>query len=456
MGHGLGSCCGQRLREYFHRTKHITTTEFNNELLGKMSPALQGEVLWRTNSVWLRRVQFMRKCEPEFVAKILLSLQPLVFAPSDVVFGTQLYILHHGVAVYGGKVLTAGDVWGEDMLLSNEKLQKQTFARALNYVEAYSLERQAILALAEGFPASYMRIRVYIGYLALRRTIVHISKEELKHRKHLGISTRTAYLQAFFAGKLGDALESIPVGKVGAALGMGRGRHGVLKERSGDGKEVGGDSKGRRRGSAKVAGGLSGASEVADGRQRSHRGEVDGNVLKEHPPKGSLRVLEGRVESLEHMERVEARISNLDEKLGGAIRSLARDVAAIKAAVGASRSLGKGNSQLASHGKGDGESRLNGHGKISTAEQRARGGAVHSSTATEDEKRTATTSSTAVSQRPRSTTQHRSPVHCHSSGGTAHTQNKSSRNTSRSRSAKERGTARRDEAHSLAETPLEA
>ena len=67
------------------------------------------------------------RCEPEFVAKILLSLQPLVFAPSDVVFGTQLYILHHGVAIYGGKVLTAGDVWGEDMLLSDKKLQKQTF-----------------------------------------------------------------------------------------------------------------------------------------------------------------------------------------------------------------------------------------------------------------------------------------------------------------------------------------
>lgn len=103
----------RRLREYFHKTRHITITDANNVLLRKMSPALQGEVLWRTNAVWLKRVPFMRSCEAEFVAKVLLSLRPVVFAPGDIVFGNHLYILHHGVAVYGGRILTAGNVRAE-------------------------------------------------------------------------------------------------------------------------------------------------------------------------------------------------------------------------------------------------------------------------------------------------------------------------------------------------------
>ena len=70
--------------------------------------------------------------------QVLLSLRPLVFAPSEVVFGNQLYILHHGVAIYGGKVMTAGGVWGEDMLMQNETLRSRFHAKALNYVEVSS------------------------------------------------------------------------------------------------------------------------------------------------------------------------------------------------------------------------------------------------------------------------------------------------------------------------------
>ena len=61
-----------RLREYFHKTRHLTIEAANTQLLHKMSPALQGEVLWLTNAVWLQRVVFLRGAQPEFIAKVLL------------------------------------------------------------------------------------------------------------------------------------------------------------------------------------------------------------------------------------------------------------------------------------------------------------------------------------------------------------------------------------------------
>ena len=36
-----------RLREYFHKTRHMTRAAANNRLIEKMSPSLQGEVLWK-------------------------------------------------------------------------------------------------------------------------------------------------------------------------------------------------------------------------------------------------------------------------------------------------------------------------------------------------------------------------------------------------------------------------
>ena len=190
-----------RLREYFHKSRHVQVADANNELLLKMSPTLQGEVLWAVNSTWLRRVRFLAQCQPEFIAKVLLSLRPLVFAPSEIIFGNQLYILHHGVAVYGGKVIGSGGVWGEDMLIWQESLRSRHFAKALHYVEVFSLERNQLFDVSEHFPASRRMIRRYIAMLAFRRMVVVIAKKELAMRQELGLGSaqRSPFLQQYFA-----------------------------------------------------------------------------------------------------------------------------------------------------------------------------------------------------------------------------------------------------------------
>lgn len=190
-----------RLREYFHKTRHLIHSAATNRLLEKMSPSLQGEVLWLTNSSWLRRIRFLRGCEPEFIARVLLSLRPLIFAPGDVAFGNSLYVLHRGVAIHGGRVLGSGGVWGEDMLLCNPRLRLRVYARALNYVEAFSIDRETLMEVGSHFPDTTLRIRSYIGLLALRRAIVLIATEEREHRKQLGLGPdeRSPYLVQFFA-----------------------------------------------------------------------------------------------------------------------------------------------------------------------------------------------------------------------------------------------------------------
>ena len=135
-------------------------------------------MLWHCNEKWLERVAFLRHGEPEFIAEVILRLYPMVFAPGDVIFSTRLYIVHRGLALFGGRVLTHGMVWGEDMLLTAEHLRSRCCAKALNYFEVYFINRDDLLVIASRFPATYKRIRQHIVKLAIRRMIVLMTREK--------------------------------------------------------------------------------------------------------------------------------------------------------------------------------------------------------------------------------------------------------------------------------------
>ena len=131
----------------------------HRQLITQMSPMLQAEVAWRINERWLRRVWFLRHAEQAFIIQVALLLSPMVFAPGELTASGWLYIVHRGIALYGGKILTAGKVWGEDMILAESTLRRKWCARAMNYLEAYLLSREDLIATAESFPETYKSIR---------------------------------------------------------------------------------------------------------------------------------------------------------------------------------------------------------------------------------------------------------------------------------------------------------
>ena len=47
-------------------------------------------------------------------------MQPAVFAPGELATPGYFYVIHKGVALYGGRVLTSGKVWGHDMILRRQ------------------------------------------------------------------------------------------------------------------------------------------------------------------------------------------------------------------------------------------------------------------------------------------------------------------------------------------------
>lgn len=176
---GLPNDMRIQLREYFHQTRHLQVSRANKALIENMSPMLQGQVVWKINERWLRHVWFLRAAEDKFMVQLSLELVAAVFAPAELCPSGYMYISHRGIALYGGRVLTSGKVWGEDMILSSPHLRSKYAARCMTYVEVYMIERDQLLNIAKNFPPTLRIIRRSAFRLAFRREMIRRAQDSM-------------------------------------------------------------------------------------------------------------------------------------------------------------------------------------------------------------------------------------------------------------------------------------
>ena len=180
-----------QLREYFHQTRHLQIARANKVLIENMSPMLQGKVVWKINEKWLRHVWFLKEAEDSFMVQLSLHLTAAVFAPAELCPSGYMYIVHRGIALYGGTVLTSGKVWGEDMILQSIHLRSKYAARCMTYVEVYMISRDALIELAMKHPATLKYIRRSAFRLGFRREMIRRAQNQIREReKEQGIQSK--------------------------------------------------------------------------------------------------------------------------------------------------------------------------------------------------------------------------------------------------------------------------
>jgi len=179
---GLPNDMRRQLREYFHQTRHLQIARANRLLIENMSPMLQGMVVWKVNERWLRHVWFLAKAEDAFMVELSLALSAAVFAPAELCPQGYMYIVHRGIALYGGKVLTSGKVWGEDIILKSLNLRSKFAARCMTYVEVYMISRDDLIELATKHPATLKHIARSAFRLGFRREMIRRANESIKRK----------------------------------------------------------------------------------------------------------------------------------------------------------------------------------------------------------------------------------------------------------------------------------
>ena len=180
-----------------------------------MSPALKAEVAWECNKEWLGRVWFLSTSTQPFLVQLSLRLTAQIFAPGEVCPPCRLYIVHRGVALCGGKVYTGGGVWGEDMLLTSQHLQKPFCARAMIFLSVFTLSRHELMEAAGFFPIEYRKIRSTAITLATRRAFIL----EAARRKRERMGKNDSFVKRVDPGEVwGEREEMLATAAANASL----------------------------------------------------------------------------------------------------------------------------------------------------------------------------------------------------------------------------------------------
>jgi len=167
----------KKIRRYFHETRDMTRQRTEQELIAQMSPKLQGEYAHFMHKRWIAKVWYLRSMNHEIIVWAARHLTMAVYAPHEEVLNDRtLFIVQRGLCALKGKVLVSGDIWGEDMLLSNEFLRETEKARSLGYLSVLMLHVLDLVDIVANFPEARARLRWAQVQIALMRGVQLIAK----------------------------------------------------------------------------------------------------------------------------------------------------------------------------------------------------------------------------------------------------------------------------------------
>ena len=177
-----------KVREYVNKSKGLAAKNAFVTMIAKLSRQLKNETASVCASKVLMGVPWVCKLEKECVAElsqhlVYLGVENRGSLTKEEVKGT-LFIVVKGVAAIAGKVLTAGAYFGEDMILTSDRLIVIHPVMAMAYLELASLSREALDKILKQFPKSAAALRTSAMLRAVQRVAVMIEKfNERKQRK---------------------------------------------------------------------------------------------------------------------------------------------------------------------------------------------------------------------------------------------------------------------------------
>lgn len=148
-----------RLREYLKESMHLYRTRRGQEIMGSLSPALQGEVALEVHGMWLDNIWFVEDAPTMLKIELAAMLEPKIIPQGEQSPSGFLYILQRGMALYCGKVMKTSRVWGADILLNNEALQLNVSALAMTYCIVNVISSHGLASVFDAFPMTAQKLQ---------------------------------------------------------------------------------------------------------------------------------------------------------------------------------------------------------------------------------------------------------------------------------------------------------
>lgn len=187
------------VQHYFADCEHLwKLSKRHTKIIKSMSPMLRGRICLALNGNWIVKIKWIRHLfisgyedSTQFVAAMACKLEAKVFSPGEKLTEPSIYIVQKGLLGLGFQLLTAGDVCGEDLLVTNPQNRIPFFPIALTFIGTLALKREDLREILDQFPLQKKFVRNWMNWKALRWGL----KRELRKR----VRQRTSNLDSIFA-----------------------------------------------------------------------------------------------------------------------------------------------------------------------------------------------------------------------------------------------------------------
>lgn len=191
--HSLSTDLTIEVRRYFFQTLSINYAESRKAALAKLSPALAEKITWTVNEPWLTKLRFYsyvhkkvvekspatgERSLNKFLSKIVMRMQPAVFAPREVPPMPRLYFITAGTILRtssSGKreTLVAGRCWGAGEVMSLASGRAALSAVAASYVHVQWIGPDELRMLRPDHPEAFKHLRMWA---MLRDVALHMTQ----------------------------------------------------------------------------------------------------------------------------------------------------------------------------------------------------------------------------------------------------------------------------------------
>jgi hypothetical protein len=181
--------------KYVHQSKAVVNAAEDQRLLDGLSPQLKAAVIKHTvpDGIWRwgeRYCKHLLNQEGEFFTSVVHATEAALYAPREMVkvrIQRTFCAVEAGTAMRGMSILSPGDYWGDDFLLSCAQLRSGLAVVCLEYIRVRRLDYEQFAAVLDRYPSEYAHFRQRLVWLAARRGLVRNLE---KHRSVVKQRTR--------------------------------------------------------------------------------------------------------------------------------------------------------------------------------------------------------------------------------------------------------------------------
>ena len=162
-----------RAREYLRNRRDLSKRLAYNDLVKTvLSTDLRCEAIMHMSHEIFDRIWYLQDLEKMCLVSLADEMKNWGYAAQEKISSEPLTILRRGVAARTGNIITQGQHWGEDFIITAKALRDLRQAGALTFVEVITLTRADLDAVLKRFPAAAASVRVSALKMALKRVAV--------------------------------------------------------------------------------------------------------------------------------------------------------------------------------------------------------------------------------------------------------------------------------------------